>query len=293
MNTKSKLIAALSAVLAVTAGAAATSTFAWIRTTRTSTVNLADGSVYGDAGMSIEYVPVSYGGVDNQKANAKNGFDLIASAGNMTDVSGNGIAGSMYRPDWDPNVLDDADDTNDNTAVSINAVANDASNTYYICFGITFKNGNLNDAISVYLNGNSSITNANDDDASKASAKSARMSFWNDSSLYSVWQANDTDPSYTYLKPTEGGSAYNVPGFSLATPDPAIFHAGGFSVINKKTDAVAGQKIIDVPKATSSSVPGTTTVFASLWFEGTVSTSTIACVGGHIKSELHFIAFNA
>lgn len=293
MNTRSKLITALSAILAVTAGAAATSTFAWFRTTRTSVVNLADGVVYGDSGLAVEYVPVSYGGINHSSTNTKNGFDLTASAGNMTDVSGNGISNEMYRPDWDPNVLDDGDDTNDDTAVSIGAVQNDASNTYFIEFGITFKNGSQNGAINVYLNGGSTITAANTDASSIASAKASRLSFWSGTTVYSMWQPDTTDGTYTYLAAKTGGTAYTVSGYELATPATATFHAGAFSVLTKKTDAVAGQLITSVPKATSSSVPGTATVYVTLWLEGTVVAATTTCIGGHVKSELHFVAFNA
>lgn len=293
MNTRAKLITGLSAILAVTAGAAATSTFAWFRTTRTSVVNLADGVVYGDSGLAVEYVPISFGGVNHSAVNTKNGFDLTASAGNMTDVSGNGISNQMYRPDWDPNVLDDADDTNDDTAVSISAVQNDENNTYFIEFGITFKNGNLNNAINVYLNGGSSIAASNADASSVASAKASRLSFWSGVTVYSMWQPDATDATYAYLAPKTGATAYTVDGYELATPDSATFHAGSFSVLTKKTDAVAGQLITSVPKATSSSEPGTATVYVTLWLEGTVKAATVACLGGHVKSELHFVAFNA
>lgn len=282
MRNSTKLILVLAAGMAVTAGAGATATYAWFRTTRTAEMSIANASIWGNGDLNVAYEPVDFGGVSSSAVNNKNGFDMTSASNNVTDISGNGIA--MYQPNWNPNVAENVEE-----ALSINSVANSASKTYFIRFGVVLTNKG-SEPFNVYVNGGSAVSPVSSADADVASSKSIRMAFWDQSSstIYSTWQPDDTDgtdaSSYHYVIPSTGKTLYGVSDFDVANPAATTFHAGDFNVITSAAQAVDGQKIVAVPGNSS------VTVQVSVWIEGTLASATKTCVNGKVSIILDLIA---
>jgi hypothetical protein len=294
MNTRSKLLTTLAAALAVTAGAGATATFAWFRTTRTSQVNVANANIWGDGDLQIaysktgEYEGVSYAGLDTEN----NGFGLTGVTNNATDVSGDGL--SMYKPNWDKTVA-----VTEETALGINKVVNglvDSKATYYYMhFGITVTNKGTTD-FDLYLNDKCAATPVSSSkDADVHAANSMRVSFNQGTTILSTWQPNlegtktaNTDYSYVTTANT-GTKLYGVDKFTTAHPAAATFHAGSFSKLSDaadaKANAVAGQKLITVPAGEANAV----TIECTIWLEGTLAAATKTCIGGNVKIILGFV----
>lgn len=290
MNTRSKLITALAVSLAVTAGAAATSTFAWFRVTRTSEVNVANASIWGEGDMEIaysktgDYEGASYGGVDS----LKNGFKMTGVTNSATDVSGNGI--DMYKPNWDKTVA-----VTEEKALEIKKVTNGLvganATYYYILFGIKVTNKGTT-AFNLYWSEKSTVSAVDSSNAADAaSAKSIRVAMWQGTSVLSTWQPDSTDGSantnYNYIVPGIAGTdtLYDVDGYKMTSPDAASFHTGAFTKIAAAAagDAVPGQKIIAVPAS------GSATFNCSIWIEGTLASATKVCIGGHVNVNLGFV----
>lgn len=296
MKTREKIALGVSAILAMTVAIGATATFAWFRTTRNAVVNLTDATVTGEgANLTIGYYELADTGALVQSS-ATNGFNVSAAMNNVTDVSGTGA--KFYKPNWD--------DSDNHIANSIRQVTNDATNSYYIRFGISFTNGGSN-AFSVYLNDKSVVTpvTATGTDAAAVAAqqakndqaaKSTRMAFYNEgaTTLLSMWQPDSHDGSsysnYQYLAPETGGTAYaatgKTTGYTLFTPDQSTFHIGDFTKLSEKPAVTAaGQLIV--------TVPGNSTVKTEfgLWIEGTLSLALKEEIGGQVGVTLGFIAF--
>lgn len=157
LSSSKRIVLALISMLGVTAGAGATATFAWFRTTRTSQINLTNASVFGKGSIDVTYRAVTGGSINSNSGNNDNGFDVAGLTKTVTDVSGNGI--KMYKPDFNPN---DAAAIKNPRILSVDDVTlkND-----YICFGIDIKNKGT-ETYGIYLNGGS-IVEGNNVDVSK------------------------------------------------------------------------------------------------------------------------------
>lgn len=279
------MITALAMALAIGGAAAATSTYAWFRTTRTAEVNIANGQIYGDGSLTCAYAALGNNGVEasDVTGNTKNGFDIGLSADNMTDISGTGIESHLYQPVWDPNATDD-DSTplvdESLVATSIKARNNTSTQRYYMAFGITF--GNLgNTAFDVYLQNGSKIVGVDANvpteptdaettdpdyaalhaqylidkaayDTAKAkqdrndqSAKATRVAFWNGSNLIQTWQSDTTDGT-TYDK-------YKYVVQTLSTED-SLYNVEGF-----KTETLAEATTLVGAPTLLSTIADTTT----------------------------------
>lgn len=157
LSSSKRIVLALISILGVTAGASATATFAWFRTTRASQINLTNAAVFGKGSIEVTYRAVTGGSIGANSTNTDNGFDVAGLSKTVTDVSGNGI--KMFKPDFNPN---DPATVKNPRLLSVDNVTlqND-----YICFGIDIKNKGTEN-YGVYLNGGS-VVEGNDVDVSK------------------------------------------------------------------------------------------------------------------------------
>lgn len=295
MKTNNKIILGVSVILAVSLATGATATYAWFRVSRTANVNVIDTSLYGDgSSLSISYyvLPDSGALTASSAISTTKGFDVSGTA--ITDVSGDGKV--FYKPSWDPTKA-----VTEFSATGINQVTNSTSKTYYVRFGIAFKNTGSS-SFGIYLNDGCAVTpvtatggtseeNAAQQVKNDRAAKTARLGFWDDggATALSVWQPDITDGTtaaeFKYLAKDSAGTAYDYPGFSLLHPDSTIFHAGSFShLATAPMTADPGQKVLTV--ASNS----TTRAELAIWTEGTLALTTNEAQGGHLNVSLNFIA---
>lgn len=298
MKTRSKLIVALSSLLAVTAGAAATSTFAWFTTTRTASVNFTSAKAYDKSGkLSITYDAVTNGSVEGN-SQASNIVNLTGgTSGNVTDISGDGR--TFYRPTWIPG--------KDGTKASaIPTVVNSTDSHYYIQFGVTLTNSATtgNPDLTVYLDAASYVKahtagTAIDVNAAKATrvaiyTVAAAGVLASTDTLTTLWQNDTTDSTYQYLTTYAATGAYDVPSTatekaSLATLAAANIHAGAFTEVTKGFTPGTMQTIGTIAATKSISL------VVSIWLEGTLSTcvntpEANTVVGGAVDTNLAFAA---
>jgi hypothetical protein len=157
LSSSKRIVLALISMLGVTAGAGATATFAWFRTTRTSQINLTNAAVFGKGSIGVAYRDVTGGSINSNATNNDNGFDVAGLTKTVTDVSGNGV--TMYKPDFNPN---DAATIKNPRILSVDNIT---LKNYYICFGIDITNKGT-ETYGIYLNGGS-VVEGNDVDVSK------------------------------------------------------------------------------------------------------------------------------
>jgi hypothetical protein len=159
MKTSRKIMLGVVAMLGVTAGAGATATYAWFRTTRTSQINLTNASVFGKGSITVTPRYVNGGSTASSMPidENNNGFKvagLVTGSGTITDVSGNGI--KMYKPNWNPN---DAKTVTNPRILSVDDVT---LKNYYVCFGIDIYNKGT-ESYDIYLSTGSLIEGDNQD----------------------------------------------------------------------------------------------------------------------------------
>lgn len=291
MKTRSKLIVALSSLLAVTAGAAATSTFAWFTSTRTATVTFTQATAYSDNGnLTVKYVAPELGSAFIKTPSTTDyagALDLENSTNNglMTDISGNGV--TFYKPTMTP----DATDTNqkfvDGTA---GTAVNSNTKQYYIEFGLEFKNNNTSGTMSVYYNNNSKVEagSGTDTTANADVIVASRVAFLTRTgeagsyvySLVGYWNPNsDTTPVYM--------SSATVASNAITTSDATgltNYLAGTPVAVTKSTDTGATKQLVlpDIAAA------GTKQIFVRMWLEGTSSKCVNAAKAGTAKLTLGF-----
>lgn len=326
MKMKTKLFAAIVTGLLVSAAAGATSTYAWFRTTRTAQVNIANGQIYGNGNLTCTYLARPNNGVTNAQVtdNSKNGFDIAmtANAENMTDISGSGIEGKMYQPEWDPNypagTVDDPATTDideSQVALSIPGRTNSSGTRYYMEFGITFGNKG-NSAFNVYLQDGSAISpvtisipasETSEEQAAREakqasndrSAKATRIAFWKgtgeNASIISTWQSDLTDGttydkySYVATSAATGAKLYNVEGYAENTLPEATTLLGAPNHLTNSSSTIKNGQLIASCGAMGSAT-ATQDVYVTVWIEGTLSLATAACIGGQITASLNFVA---
>jgi hypothetical protein len=317
MNSKSKIILGLSAILAMSAGVAATSTFAWFSTNHTTSVSITNigvrsnnGNLWVEAGASTD---ANAGGMKITTAGTESVTPQIEGVGSMYDVSGDGV--NFYQPQWNTNSVNKS--TGIGTAAHGMNVADNATDgkLSFRQFNLTFHNGNADSlttdpSIAVYIDSTSTITKGNTNDNSGKAADCTRVAILDSTgaSVLFYWQRSSEDVTstvkYTYIKPdatvtdpTKG--IYGVAGYvagdaSTITTAAAVTASGSHNVLLGSTPIAvtdgsgnqAKQKII------ASINPGSTaTVMVRIWCEGTCSTcSTDAAAGGVVAVNLGFAA---
>lgn len=305
MKKGNQVILALGSILAVTLGVGVTATYAWFRVSRSAQVNITNTSLTGEgSSLEISYHRLSdSGSLPATSTPSAKGFDITAVTNTITDVSGDGV--SFYKPTW---ALDAS--AAEERADSINQVTNTSTKTYYIRFGVTFKNSGQT-AFDIYFQDQTAVTPVTiaTPDNETAEAKAAReaqqaknnqaalttrVAVWDDGhqNLLSTWQpvettSNSTYLDYTYLAKNSADTkgVYGVAGYSLLNPAKETFHVGSFSHLSAvPATAIAGQRLLHVDAG------GSTNAEFALWAEGTFYATNNDAQGGEINASLNFIA---
>jgi len=308
MKKKTQVILGLSSIVAVTAGVAGASTFAWFTTTRTAQVNLTSAKIYNTTSKLV----ISYGSTDGSTDGSitSGGYreghtDIIDVVGStnakMTDVSGDGV--SLYRPDWVPG-------GEGVTASAINKMTNASPTTpdyYYLKFSITLSNDG-NARMKVFLNTGSSVfAHAPDGGsataASTTAAKATRVAILDSNNdLVTTWQYNTeqstTKTDYKYLAAATGGTAYGVSGYeekAIASADK--FHLGDFSSVYSgfiSGDETESDQYLCTLEAKDTTGDNQTLWFV-IWLEGTSNyaknTDAVDAIGGLVDMTINIAGY--
>jgi hypothetical protein len=299
MKTRSKLIVALSSLLAVTAGAAATSTFAWFTSTRTATVTYQKATAYTTSGdLTLKYsAPAVGAGFNNPATDAYTNSLAITNAtdgGKVTDISGDGV--TFYKPKLTADSTNAADKwkfVND----TYTAVANSATVSYYVEFGISFHNGNTNPAtnkMKVYINTGSTLVaaTATGEGASAQQAKNdlavkaMRVAFLTGSTLTAYWNPNDTtaEDSLVYM------SSGTVTGNALTTAKEnslAHYHYSNYTDVNTADSTTLEKQYLGEVADTD------LVITVRMWLEGTSTSCLNEAKGGETNLNLAFAGINS
>jgi hypothetical protein len=322
MNSKSKIILGLSAILAVSAGVAATSTFAWFSTSRTTSVSITGIGVKSNSGnLWCVASTITNGGITIATGDegSQSKTPVLTASGNMYDVSGDGL--TFYQPKFDNGNVDSATGIG-TKAHGMTTVTNTATTLGYRTFQLTFHNGDENSAaddpaVALYVD-TSSITAGNSDGKSTNAAACTRIAILDSTAtnLLFYWQQSSeadtrTPYPYTYIhadsnKTTEDG-IYHVAGFaglnaaSLVT-SIAKGDAATADTTNGKNNVILGSAPDTVTNGTDGKQTkqkiisqidpnGSVSVVVRIWCEGTDTTcSTAAANGGKVDVSLGFAA---
>jgi hypothetical protein len=303
MNNKSKIVLGLAAMVAGTVGVGTTATFAWFTTQNTASVSFANAHVVSDnASIQVQYFEVTNNHIDGTKVTAgkttAGGSVTIAGASvECRDISGDGS--TFYRPHWT---------TFNTTADTMNSANNDATKSNYVTFGVAVTNKGKADT-KVFIGKDSSVTGTvvTAEDGSKSTptantnaATSTRVAVFEGSTqtgattLVSTWQysaastAVNTDFKYIKADATATGAAlaYACTGYTLASPDAATFHAGGFSAAATYADTTKGRLLTTFTKQNE-----TRYLIISMWIEGTLSSADDTCIGGDVSLDFKLEAY--
>jgi hypothetical protein len=296
MKKKTQVILGLSAIVAVTAGVAGASTFAWFTTQRVASVNVTSATIF----TTTSTLEISYGGsTDGSIDDGILSGNVLTVTGTtnakVTDISGNGK--NFYRPAWVPG-------GEGITASTIDAIENQhpaSTDYYYLKFALTVTNtGNadmplyLNSGSSVFAHGGNSAT-----DASKLAAKATRVAILDgNSNLITQWQFNTSESTekthYSYIAAQTGGNAYHtVSNYGVKNVAAADnFHLGDFTTVQSgfnDDNSHKDQYLCTLTKAGGTAASKSLQVV--LWLEGTstyaTNTNTANAVGGVIDAKIN------
>lgn len=323
MNSKSKIVLGLSAILAVSAGVAATSTYAWFSATRSATVSIGEITVGSkDGALSVDASNTTDGTVLDGCTASKQTITATGTA--MSDVSGTGLGQVVSGTTTKPTLYSVAWKANSTNVAGtkITQVSNTTSNLYYRQFFLTFKNNGAatDNPFDVYITSGTTITPKSSSDADKLAAAAMRMSIEDSSGNLLVYWGGDynAEPEtgygsatlpyrYNYLAPaTTGTSAYGVDKYALrdasattASDDigakatlPTISTGtnpkGEFTdIASADTDTLAKQKMNGATQITGGN---SVTVLVRIWLEGTSTYCTDFAKGGNVSFTLAFAA---
>lgn len=303
MKKKTQVILGLSSIVAVTAGVAGASTFAWFTTQRTAQVNLTSAKIYN----TTSKLTIAYGTTDGSitsggyRAGHTDIIDVVGSTNaKMTDVSGDGV--SLYRPDWVPG-------GEGVTASAINKMTNTsptASDYYYLKFSVILSNDG-NSGMKVFLNTGSSVFAHVPDgesatEASTTAAKATRVAILDSSqALVTTWQYNTeqsaTKTDYKYLAAVTGQTAYGINGYqekAIASTDK--FHLGDFSAVYSgfvSEETASDQYLCSL--AAKGTNGASQTLWFVIWLEGTSNyaknTDTVNALGGLVDMTINIAGY--
>lgn len=276
MKNKTKLILGLTALTAVTAGAATTSTLAWFTTTRTASVQFTSIGIYGSTGdLGIELTKPTNGFSVDVPTKTSNSYTFSSTIANaLTDISGNGS--KFYRPIWKPG--------HDGEAASDIKVATNgdpAGTYYYIQFILKLTNSSTANPLNVYFQNTIAITSTGTNNSgaaanNKRAAHSARVAMYNfgettttaiatDAAYTKVFYDGTDTTSTKYLSATSStdDTAYGVSKFeeetAITLTSISGIGAGDTEPTNKTTDTSF---------VTTINASKTNYVGFSIWLEG-------------------------
>jgi hypothetical protein len=306
MNSKSKIILGLSSILAVSAGIAATSTYAWFTTSRTTYISISNIGVKSNNGnlycIATASTDANKGGMDiTTEGDAATTPVIAGTATTMYDISGDGL--SFYQPKWNAGSVASA--TGIGTAASEMYTADNstAGKLAYREFALDFYNGgvsaNGDTAFDVYFDKGSGSTassiiagNTNSNSSDAASATRIAILDSEKASVLFYWQySTEANGTYQYIKKdttvTTGG-AYGVNGYKLDACT-SINHNNTGTTLQTITDGASTQQ--QSQKIISSILAGAhTRVYVRIWLEGTCATCKNSAQNGVVASYLNFTA---
>jgi hypothetical protein len=310
MKSKSKIILGLSAILAVSAGVAGVSTFAWFTASRTATLSLTDLAVKSrDGSLKMKVSQTGNSGFTGGSADWESASSLTGT-GTTNDVSsGDGV--NFYHPDW--KFGKEGTEANSITGYTSNT---SATALYFREFTLTFKNVALDTAngskLNVYITSGCSITPATAGKKEDINAATAtRMSILDGSNKQLVyWQygVEGTNTStatgtvkpyqYNYVSTTTStypayttsthflGDASTVDGAYLATSGTT----NDFVDVSTASDTQKGKQLLISNLAPQTEVALT----VRIWVEGTADVCTTALAdGGTAAASLKFAGLAA
>jgi hypothetical protein len=317
MNSKSKIIAGLASIIAVSAGVAATSSYAWFSTQRTAVVtvgNILVNSPSGDLSVKAGNIDATLDGVSCDSTGA-----TVVGTGNMSDISGDGkIVGTkndFYQPVWLPKYQG-------LVAQSFKKnVANTTTIKYYREFKLTIKNGSTDttsDPINVYITSGCLIEPTTPGTtADVQAAKAMRVGIYSqDGTTPYVYWANTTEPAastsgtnaalthpyaYNYMAESTTGTAYGTAtteetakttGYVLSNAGALSYATVGGDFLDVGTQT-ADTTTIDAKQkltATALAAQAEQIVRVRIWLEGTSTFCTNDALGGSVKFTLSFAA---
>lgn len=293
MKKKTQVILGLSSIVAVTAGVAGASTFAWFTTQRTASVNLTSAKIYSTkSSLNVTYGGSTDGSIHDGSASGNVVTVNGTTNAKVTDISGNGK--NFYRPGWVPGGEGE-------TASTIDAIENQhpvSTDYYYLKFALTITNTG-NSEMPVYLNSGSSVfAHSSTDAPSVLAAKATRIAVLDDSSnLLTQWQFNteeSTDKAhYSYIVAKSGGTAYHVSDYSVQNVAAADhFHLGDFTTVQSgfNDDHSHDDQYLCTLTAAGGAA-ASKNIQIVMWLEGTstyaTNTDTANAVGGVIDATIN------
>jgi hypothetical protein len=307
MNSKSKIVLGLSAILAVSAGVAATSTYAWFTTSRTTYVSISNigvksnnGNLYAVASQSTD---ANQGGMEITTAGASDKNPVVAGTDStMFDISGDGK--TFYQPKWNAGSV--------NSTTGLGTSANDmytvdngtAGKLAFREFALDFYNGgvkaNGDSSFAVYLDvgtGTTATTIAAGDSNSNSTdaANATRIAILDEAKaniLFYYQHSTEANGTYQYIKAdstatTENG-AYGVAGYTLAACSTINHNNTGTTlatITDGKSDQQKSQLLVAAIEAGAH-----TRVWVRIWLEGTCATCKNSAQNGVVASYLNFTA---
>jgi hypothetical protein len=310
MKNKSKVILGLSSILAVSAGVAGVSTFAWFTAAHSAQATFSSITVHSkNAALSITASTIS--GDDSMQADdghtSTSSHAYLKGKGTMSDVS-SGDGKTFYHPNWA------AADTEGKTAGSISdIVSNTSTDIYFRQLKLTFTNdGKLasgDKSVNIYITkGCTILPTDSSKDVDKAAAKAMRMAILdpdNSNALLAYWQygaegsvatpATAEKPNqYNYVNKTGTATdlAYTVKNYKIdnASSIGKATLGGDFA---DAEDTATSPTTLAKQLITSTAIPaeGHKDVIVKLWIEGTSDYCTTSQAdGGSAEFNLTFSA---
>lgn len=296
MKNKTKLVLGLSAMLAVTGGVAATSTFAWFTTYNTATAVFTNAKVdFNDQVIAVGYKAVDDSTWATEGTNtsvtshpASQGFNAaihgrISNQSSITDISGDGK--TMYRPTWNANSVGSSASA---IGEVVNSVGQATPSTNFVRYSLAFKNeGTV--AVDIRLT-SLSITKGADNPASEEAVKATRVSIWTGgdygtmTSCLGNFQTEADDTGYNYI--VSAASGISVYGVNSRTTNTLVSSAD-LGASNIHVGAITGgtQKLTE-----DLAINSTFYITITQWIEGTNKFADNDCLGGLVGLSLGFDA---
>jgi hypothetical protein len=306
MKSKSKIVLGLSAILAVSAGVAGVSTFAWFTTSRTATVTANTIKIGARNGaLEVTAATIDNGGFQ-LTTDTTNAPVLTGTDAKMSDVSGDGK--TFYTPTWT---------AKQGEVASAFAVAtNSATVQYYREFTLNFHNAGtsgVSDSINVYLQNTSKIQKASDDTKDVNAQKAMRVAIYDGDTCKMYWQdyeepntAYDASTNklgvggalrpyqYNYVSATKDSGNHTAYGVATSFLDDATaitnHHFGANSLVEVSTGTETGAATQLVCTLAGNATKALT---VRVWIEGTsaycLNDTTADDAQGVVKMNLDFV----
>ena len=323
MKKRNKVVMALAALTAVTAGVATTSTLAWFTTTRSVSVNFSNLAVKtGSGSLQVAYVAgdaSTTAGTNTTAgtyASSVNIAGKTSSTSNGVDISGDGK--TFYRPTWNATNLTVS---NTNSASAYSGVFTASKFTklnsvdgYYVSFKVSLWNQGTN-KVDVFINNGSSISAATNSDPTQQTlnnnaAAGTRIAIMDSTNILSTWQGGTETEAAGYKYVTAGSTTdylYGVAGYKLGDTTALSYTSaidslkGGttvnswhgsntFDTINKADDATKDGVYIGRMVGSTENTPSYLELTINLWFEGTSAHIIGSMEGATVNTSINFVS---